>query len=85
MLLFHQRVYAAASGECCSSNLMERVTNLETQSSLQKGEIFFLKTTVNQLRGRVATLEAEKASTGDAMTIGREKRPFRLLRPHVSR
>lgn len=41
-----------------SSNLNDRVSNLEARNSFQMDEIAFLKTTVNQLMSRVATLEA---------------------------
>lgn len=74
------------SCECCSSNFNDRFWKLENQNSNQKEEISFLKKTVNQLIGRVATLEASKTSGGSHdMIIGRAKRPFRLLPSHVSR
>ena len=58
ILFFHQRV-AGENPDCCSLNLNDRVSKLESQNSFQKEEISNLKTTVDLLRGRVATLEAE--------------------------
>ena len=88
ILFFHQRV-AGENPECCSLNFNDRVSKLESQNSFQKEEISNLKTTVDLLRGRVATLEAESKRTTrhdvfDAI-IERAKRPFRLLPAPVSR
>jgi len=88
ILYFHQRV-AGENPEYCSLNLNDRVSKLESQNSFQKEEISHLKTTVDLLRDRVATLEAESKGTTshdvfDAI-IERAKRPYRLLPAPVSR
>jgi len=88
MLYFHQRV-AGENPECCSLNLNDRVSKLESQNSFQKEEISNLKTTVDLLRDQVATLEAEsKGATRHEVVdaiIERAKRPFRLLPAPASR
>lgn len=62
--------------ECSSSNLKDQVSKLEAKDNDQEKEISNLKTTVHQLMGKVAKLEA----TGDdVITNSQQKRPARLL------
>lgn len=73
-------VVATVKDECCSSNLMDRVSQLEAKDKHQEEEITFLKTTVLQLKGRVKTLEAEVEESAVGGVITRQaKRPSRLI------
>ncbi len=74
-------VAAAVRDESCSSNLIDRVSKLEAKDKHQEEEISFLKTTVHQLRGRVATLEPEgNESVADGLISSHQaKRPARLI------
>lgn len=61
--------------ESCSLSLNDRVSKLEAKDSHQEEEISLLKTTVHQLRGQLASLEA----AGEQSAIEKSKRPARLL------
>jgi len=90
VLLYHQRTAVAVHqnsvevteirDENSSPTLNDRVLKLEAKDRHQEEEISFLKTTVHELRGQVARLEApaEEFST-DGVITGPAKRPARLL------
>ena len=82
----HNKIIAANNSavneECSSSDLNDRVSKLEFKNSHHEEEISVLKSTVHQLRDRVATIEA-KESTRDDATSGQAKRPARLLPLHL--
>lgn len=92
VLLCHQRtageavqnsVKVAVRDECSSSTLNDRVSKLEAKDHHQEEEISFLKTTVHQLKGKVARLEA--AAEESSMDTSKDKRPARLLPSHLFR
>ena len=89
VLLCHQRttgesvpssVTAAVKDECPSQHFNDRISKLEAKDIHQENEISDLKTTVHQLRGKVARLEAAAdESPTDGVINGQAKRPSRLL------
>ena len=70
-----------ANDECtCSSKLSDRISKLEIKDTRKEEDITILKTTVHQLKGQVALLEAgaEELTLDDTVT-NKVKRPARLL------
>lgn len=79
-----QNQVSAVRAECSSPNLNDRVVKLEAKYIYQEEDISFLKTTVHQLRDKVARIEAAaELLVIDELTIiintSQGKRPARLL------